>query len=132
MKAALREQIVASTSHGLPNALRNRHLPMKTMWSISFLLSTALCSVLIIQSIIQYLEFEVITKVRIVGETEAEFPRITICNLNRYHTEYAMSIYEKNRNMTLFEFYKMSVLLSNEDKKRLSYSINETLIKCTF
>jgi acid-sensing ion channel 5 len=132
MKAALREQILASTSHGLPNALRNRHLPMKTMWSISFVLSTALCSVLIIQSIIQYLEFEVITKVRIVGETEAEFPRITICNLNRYHTEYARSLYEKNKNIKPFEFDKMSYSLSNDEKKRLSYSINETLISCEF
>jgi hypothetical protein len=132
MKQVLREQMLVSTSHGLPNAIRNPHLPMKTMWSISFILSTALCSYLIIQTIMQYLEFDVITKVRIVGETEAEFPRITICNLNRYHTEYAMSIYEKNKNMTLFEFYKMSILLSNEDKKRHSYSINETLISCQF
>ena len=69
---------------------------------------------------------------RIVGETEAEFPRITICNLNRFHTEYAMDMYEKNKNKTLFELYKMSLLLSNEDKKRLSYSINETLISCQF
>ena len=132
MKEVLREQMLVSTSHGLPNAIRNPHLPMKTMWSISFILSTALCSYLIIQSILQYLEFDVITNVRIVGETEAEFPRITICNINRYQTEYALDIYEKNKNLTPFELDKMFILLSNEDKKRLSYSINETLIKCQF
>jgi glutaredoxin 2 len=132
MKQVLREQMLASTSHGLPNAIRTQHLPIKTMWSISFILSTALCSYLIIQTIMEYLVFDVITKVRIVGETEAEFPRIAICNINPFQTQYAMSIYEKNKKMTLFDFYKMSILLSNEDKKRLSYSINETLISCQF
>ncbi len=57
----------------------------------------------------EYLHYDVITKVRIVGETEAEFPRITICNLNRFHTEYAMDMSEKNKNMTLFELYQMSL-----------------------
>ena len=120
MKQVLREQMLVSTSHGIPNAIRNTHLPMKIMWSISFILSTALCSCLIIQSIMQYLEFDVITKVRIVSETEAEFPRIAICNINPFQTQYAMSFYEKKRDMNLFEFYKMSILLSNEDRKRLS------------
>ncbi len=80
----------------------------------------------------EYLHYDVITKVRIVSETEAEFPRIAICNINPFQTQYAMSIYERKRDMTLFDFYKMSILLSNEDRKRLSYPINETLIKCTF
>ena len=74
MKQVLREQKIVSTSHDLPNAIRNQHIPMKTMWFISFILSTALCSYLIIQTIMEYLEFDVITKVRIVGDTEAEFP----------------------------------------------------------
>ncbi len=69
---------------------------------------------------------------RIVGETEAEFPRITICNLRRFHTEYAIDMYEENKNMTLFELYQMSLLLSMDEKRRLSYSINETLISCQF
>jgi hypothetical protein len=132
MKQVLREQILVSTSHGLPNAIRNPHLPMKTMWSISFILSTALCSYLIIQTIMEYLEFDVITKVRIVGETEAEFPRITICNLNPFQTEFAFDFYKRNGNLSLFEFIKVSYLLSDTAKKQLSYGINETLIRCTF
>ncbi len=43
-----------------------------------------------------------------------------------------MDMYEKNKNKTLFELYKMSLLLSMDEKRRLSYSINETLISCQF
>jgi hypothetical protein len=132
MKQVLREQMLVSTSHGLSHAVRNQHMPMKTMWVTFFILSTALCSYLIIQSIMQYLEFDVITKVRIVDETEAEFPRITICNLNPFQTEFALDFYKRNGNLSLPELIKVSNLLTDTEKKQLSYGINETLVRCTF
>ena len=132
MKKAFCELILISTSHGLPNAVRNPHKPMKLMWSISFGISTIFCSLLIIQSIMQYLEYDVITKVRIVDETEAEFPRIIICNLNRFQTKYALDIYGKNQNLTFDLLIHLSLFFSDEQKRRLSYDLNETLISCKF
>ena len=61
---------------GLPNAVRTSHVSMRCMWYISVLTSTCVCVFLVISSILQYLEFEVITKVRVINEFESELLRL--------------------------------------------------------
>ncbi len=49
--------ILVSTSHGLPNAVRTTHPPMRCMWYTSVLVSTCVCSYLVILASFQYLGF---------------------------------------------------------------------------
>ena len=46
-----KEVLLNSTSHGLPNILRNERVVIKFVWGIFLVTSTALCSYLCIQSI---------------------------------------------------------------------------------
>ena len=92
LKASLKELVLNSTSHGIPQSIRTRHTCIRVMWLVLFVISTGLCSFLIVQSVLQYFEFEVITKVRVINEVESEFPRITICNGDLFNTEYALEV----------------------------------------
>ena len=89
-KKVAKEVLVNSTSHGIPNILRNDSLIIKLVWAFFFLLSTALCAYLVAQSILAYLSYEVNAKVRTIYESPAPFPTIIICNKERYSTDFAL------------------------------------------
>lgn len=131
----------------MPNAVRTSQVSMRCMWYISVLTSTCVCVFLVISSILQYLEFEVITKVRVINEFESEFPRVLICNANEFSTSYALDFLRDKRH--LFSNYTLNMLddfnyvtfhnkqalryttkLNDEEKKKLSHSLNQTIIKC--
>ena len=92
LKASLKELVLNSTSHGIPQSIRTRHTSIRVMWLVLFVISTGFCSFLIVQSVLQYFEFEVITKIRVINEVESEFPRITICNGDIFNTEYGLEV----------------------------------------
>jgi hypothetical protein len=93
----LHDLLLTSTSHGLPNALRTPHTSMRVMWLLCFVASTGVCSYLIIKSFLAYLDYEVITKVRVVNEFQSEFPRILICNLNQFTTNKSLEFLSDKR-----------------------------------
>jgi len=70
-----------STSHGYPNIFRNKSRFIKAMWFILLVISTSFCGLLIVKTVTEYLEFEVVTKIRVLNEIPFEFPTITICSL---------------------------------------------------
>ncbi len=45
----------------------------------------------------KYLDYEVITKVRVVNEFQSEFPRILICNLNQFTTNKSLEFLSDKR-----------------------------------
>lgn len=75
------------TMHGIPNIFRSNNLFIKCMWAVAFLLSSGLCIFLIIQSVVNYSNFDVITKIRVLNEVPMTFPTVTICNKNAFVTE---------------------------------------------
>ena len=101
----------------------SRHILLKVFY-VSFLLaSTGFASYLVIQSIMNYLTYDVTTKSRIVYETPTLFPKVTICNLNKYATEFAFDLLQMNN---------FDTSLSLEQKKKLGRNLNEILISCYF
>ena len=149
-KEKLCELLLASTSHGLPSAVRTKHTSMRVMWLVCFFLSTCVCSYVILTSLFQYLEFAVITKVRVVNEFQSEFPRVLICNANEFTTDYALqflmdpahkfsrlsaerlddSDYVSKHHAKAMEY--ISYNFSRAQKKSLGYSLEETLLSCKF
>jgi hypothetical protein len=157
-----KEVLLNSTSHGLPNILRNENKIIKITWTIFLLISTALCSYLVIQSISSYLKFDVTTKTRRIYESPTLFPTIRICNRQLYTSDYAIeflknvinkykfddifneSVYDKYRvNMKSLKDYVYNLSLSgniellqsnitDEQRKKVHYKLEDILIDCSF
>ena len=102
LKAA-KEVLANSTSHGIPNIVKSERLIIKLAWVLFLLASTTLCSYLVAQSIFSFLNYDVNTKTRIIYERQVPFPTITICNKQRYTSEYAFNFLKdviKENNLT--------------------------------
>ena len=59
--------------------LFSTHKLIKIFWTICILVSMGLCSYLVVQSILTYLAFGVITTTTNIVENPTDFPKITIC-----------------------------------------------------
>ena len=73
------EWSLSSTSHGFPNIFRTSKMPIRIMWLVFLTISISLCSYLIMESIFEYLEHDVITKIREIAQEKLEYPALSIC-----------------------------------------------------
>ena len=128
-----------SSANGIPNALNTKHNFIKYMWIVFFLISTGACAYSIIKSFQQYFQFDVVTKVRLINEIPSTFPKITICNRNPLSTNYTLYndiMNMKNTNVKLLDYNVLlkynSPYVTNEDRKKIGYSLEDMLISCKF
>ena len=59
---------------------------------IAFLTSSGFCAYVVYQSIANYLQYNVVTKITVTKENPILFPTVTICNLNPFVTEYSFQL----------------------------------------
>ena len=78
LKEALKESILGSTFHGVPNIYRSKGTILKLFWTVCLLGSTGFCSFSIAKSIIDYYEYKVVTHISSIYENPIEFPLITV------------------------------------------------------
>jgi len=79
VKNRIKELLVNSSAHGIPNILRENRLCIKAIWLIFFIASTSLCAFYTIDSIADYMKFNTITTVKITHEQSIQFPTVTLC-----------------------------------------------------
>jgi len=137
----------SSTAHGFPNIIKNEQLPIKFVWIFFTLISTGLCSYMVSKSILDYLNHDVVTKIRIENEVPIEFPTITICNLNPFYKNKTFDFYKQyfGENFTSFEQldeedYRIGVfnvmneiknpIFTDEQRKLVGPSIEKMLVRC--
>ncbi|CAF0780208.1 unnamed protein product [Brachionus calyciflorus] len=108
--SVIEDGLLNSTSHGIPNIIRSDNLILRVMWILFTVISTTLCSYMIVQNIINYFSFETTNKIQIHTETNSIFPAITICNLNFFTSEYSV------------QFIKNLALDTESDSAYFSYS----------
>lgn len=113
IKEILKETALSSTSHGIPNIVRSTSLLLKLMWATCLIVSTGLCSYLVVKSIMNYFEYEVVTKINVIYENPAPFPTVTFCNLRPFVGDYLEKLYLKN-NKTLPKGYVGDNLAYNQ------------------
>ncbi|CAF0980970.1 unnamed protein product [Brachionus calyciflorus] len=89
LSSVIEESLLSSTSHGIPNIIRSDKLAIRLMWIFFTVMSTGLCSYMIVQSIMNYFSYETTSKIQIHTETSPIFPAITICNTNFFTSEYS-------------------------------------------
>lgn len=161
-KEAFIEVFSASSIHGIPNIIRTKRLKIKIIWALFFLSSFSLCSYLVIQSIFDYLQFEVITKIRKIKDFPNKFPQIIICNSNIFATNYSAdylnsifndSIYDLQNSALLnkkfgldlnslnlkidfmkylAQSYAFSYNLTTDEKRKLGHKIENFILSCKF
>ncbi|CAF0785654.1 unnamed protein product [Brachionus calyciflorus] len=133
----IEESLLSSTSHGIPNIIRSDKLSLRLMWIFFTIVSTGLCSYMIVQSITSYLSFETTSKIQIHSETSSIFPAVTICNMNYFTSEYSA---EFIRNLSLdiqsnsyFEydnfFTARQIISINEELMSKSYKFGDSFEK---
>jgi len=155
IKSLIKETLYNSTAQAIITIIETRNIPLKCFLFICVILSSGLCSYLIIELIMGYLTFDVSTKYRTYYENPALFPKVTICNVNPFTTQYAMEFLKKvnmeinpyvdifnqdqmNKLDFSFKYYLISNIfdaatykmnkLNETEKKKLSHSFEEILV----
>jgi hypothetical protein len=132
-----------SSCHGISNIVRSKSLLLRMIWVISISISVGFCSFLITKSIRNYIEYDVVTRVRVVGKTSMELPMITICHPDPFLSEYSrivikffMNITEEEElyNLNKYELFALvsaaNVYLSDEQRKKLGFNFEQVLLLC--
>jgi len=114
-----------STVHGLPNIVKNERIINKIMWTIVFLASFGYCTYLIVNSILDYLQFDHITQIATVFEQPTQYFTIQFCSRD------AKSFNNKTLNQLLIkcEFNYDTSCLTNPGPFFESY-IDPTYTQC--
>lgn len=96
----------ATSFHAIPSIVRSKRLAIKLIWSAVLLISTSICIKAVTDSVLSYLEYNVITEMQIIKEQRTIFPTVTICNLNKgYQLEQAlMDCWFSNEHCSRDEF----------------------------
>jgi len=81
LEIKVKDLLLSSTSHGLPNIFRTQRKSIKIMWLILFALFSTVGTYMVYSTINNYLKYEVVTKLEVIYQKPAEFPAITISNL---------------------------------------------------
>ena len=133
---------------------QTKNICAQLFWTAIFLIFTASTAYFVAANVLSFLEFEVITKIRIINEKPTIFPTVTICDANpftalytqqlmnkiiltEYGTDiYNLSNYDASMNFTdIFELAKMytsSNLFSSTKKKLLGTFHTLGIKNCVF
>jgi len=128
-----------STMHGIPRLIKSKSLISKIIWALFFVTCAAGCIYLILSSVCTYFEYGDVTSIEIITEIPAKFPVVSICNLNKILKTHPVvsEILDMFANFTpndSKDFFIINSLTNLNDtiKRSLSYSLNETIIQCSF
>ncbi|RMZ93689.1 acid-sensing ion channel 1 isoform X2, partial [Brachionus plicatilis] len=101
LKNALKDVVLSSTSHGIPNIIRSSHISLKVLWTCFTVLSAGACAYLITEAIITYFKYEVTTKTRVIYEYKPFFPTVTICNVNQFTSNLSENFIKNHERILL-------------------------------
>ena len=88
----LKEKWSNSSSHGIPNIARTDSYLIKFFWIITFLGCTSFFTYLTVQSIFEYFQHDVTSKIRLIKEFPIKFPGIRVCNKDPFITYESIEI----------------------------------------
>jgi hypothetical protein len=77
--ANLAKLLSESTSYGLPRIFKSKRIILKIFWLVYFLIGSIATIWFILDTINNYLEYDVVSRIRIISETSMPFPAISIC-----------------------------------------------------
>ena len=102
IKNTIKSIIKDSTIHGIPRLLKANSLMSKISWILLFICSISYCIYLIITASLSYLQYNTVTNFEIIPEIQADFPVVTICNLNQLQKNNSFYLVQKYSQMSYF------------------------------
>ena len=81
---SIKSTVESSSIHAIPNIVRTKYISLKAIWFFCFLVSSAGCVYFMVQSVLDYLTWPVVTNIDVNHVQELIFPIVTICNLNQF------------------------------------------------
>jgi hypothetical protein len=99
---------LSSTFIGLPNIIRNENKCLKIMWLILFLFGSSGGIYTVIKAINDYLDYEVVTSIKVFNEIPAKFPAVTFYLLRNNKANTSL-------NEILFQCYFNSLKCNSSD-----------------
>ena len=137
---ALTDWSLICTFHCYPKIFQYENKLAKLMWLILFIIFTGFTGYLSIKNLVDYFDYEVVSKTQIINEVPFLFPAITICDSNpfsskqgeeflesiwkRYYTDAQMFVLKDSA----YEFAKFSLassIYNQSFKKSLGLSQNK-------
>ena len=143
----LKENLTCEMYHALFEVFDSPHYVIKIYLSLFLLLAYGLASYTTVNIILGYLNYGVTTTTRTVYETPVDFPKVTVCNINPFTTQYAFNLLKKfDRNSILNSnsldstpfksllFTSIGQVATDNDtnKMLISHSLNDILISCKY
>ncbi|RNA09267.1 acid-sensing ion channel 5 [Brachionus plicatilis] len=144
----------STTSHGLSHILKTKSIFLKFMWILFLFSSCGSCCYLIATSIMNFLKWEVVTKIDIVTEIPSIFPTISICTANPIQNNFSLNFvdqvlkgsgisnnswFESNGINYQFKFLFSKYLsmsnvynLSDQERENFGMKINKSIISCYY
>jgi hypothetical protein len=124
-----------SSAHGYHNIYKTKYTFLRIFWIFFVVISTAFCLFLVVNSIRDYLKFEVTTKTRIERQDKMKFPMISFCNYKPFMTKAAQKYTIKEFNKEFFEMFGVSppdnvtqVLYGNTNDENLKAFVDDGYI----
>ena len=109
---------------------------MKITWILLLLAAVSYCVKQVLDAVFDFLNYDTLTSFETITEMPALFPIVTICNLNPFQTDFALSNIITGSMFDDIEtrLINLNIISTFDDsfKKLLSYDLNETLLYCKF
>jgi hypothetical protein len=161
IKEFIKDNLANSQTHGIPKIIKEENKLVKLMWIVCVIISAITCIALVTINIMDFLRFEVNSKIRVIHELPTIFPTVTICNKNMFTTDYSVqflkeliaqhnlpNIFDYSENSTMKYLSplnqsneidsvlrlakQVAISLNETEKRKFSPDIDELLISCIF
>jgi hypothetical protein len=91
IKEELKEAGMTTTGHVIMLMIRSQYLPMKIFFLLAWLVGFGLTLYMATNNILDYYKYDVTTQTRVIREQPMIFPKVTICNSDRFVTNDSIS-----------------------------------------
>ena len=161
IKSLIKEILYNSLAQAVLKIIWTPHLILRAFLIICVLISSCLSSYLVVQSFINYFDYEVITVSRTITEASSIFPKVTICMQSPFITKNSIDFLKEinqkvNPNIDIFDYDQIKNLsfanksaliddiielailtmlsknFTNEQRKNFGHKLDDILIKCNF
>lgn len=157
IKDIIIEATFDTTTHGIDHIFKRHHPFIRFVWTVCFLASIGVCAYMITISIMNFFEYETVTKSEQIYLVSTDFPAVTICNVNPFMTNVSVdffksiikqtsvvtginydSFFDKMSAADLALFWYLSGTnalnpnLTDTFRKSLGYQIDDILYSCMY
>ena len=95
LKTLLVDRALLSTFHCYPKIFQTKNLYAKLTWSLLFILFSCLTFWFVVKGVLDFLEYDVVTKIRVISQQSITFPTVTICDASLFTTKESETLLER-------------------------------------